>query len=56
MSNVAWGVPYVLGMVVVVVLMDVTFFRAQTWFWERLAANVGVVLVFGAFYVRLVVR
>ncbi len=28
------------------------FFRHKTWFWERLAANVGIVLLFGAFYFR----
>jgi predicted cobalt transporter CbtA len=41
---------YVLTMVAVVVGVDVLFFRNQ--FWERLMANVGIVLVFGAFYCR----
>lgn len=41
---------YVLAMVGVVVGVDVLFFRHH--FWERLAVNVGIVLVFGAFYVR----
>ena len=41
---------YVLAMVVVVVGVDVLFFRHH--FWLRLMANVGIVLVFGAFYVR----
>ncbi len=41
---------YVLAMVVVVVGVDVLFFR--NWFWERLMMNVGIVLVFGAFYLR----
>jgi hypothetical protein len=41
---------YVLAMLVVVVGVDVLFFRDQ--FWERLIANVGIVLVFGAFYLR----
>lgn len=45
-------VPYVLTMVAVVVVVDLVFFRTRTWTWERLAANVGVVLVFGAFYFR----
>jgi hypothetical protein len=36
----------------VVVGVDLLFFRDKTWFWERLAANVGIVLVFGAFYFR----
>jgi len=30
------------------------FFRDGSWFWERLAANVAIVLVFGAFYFRFV--
>jgi hypothetical protein len=42
----------VLAMVAVVVGVDLLFFRDKTWFWERLAANVGIVLVFGAFYFR----
>jgi hypothetical protein len=41
---------YVVAMVGVVVAVDVLFFRGH--FWERLAANVGIVLVFGAFYFR----
>jgi hypothetical protein len=41
---------YVLAMVVVVVGLDVGFFRHR--FLERLIANIGVVLVFGAFYLR----
>ncbi len=45
---------YVLAMVVVVVGMDVLFFRNHSW--ERLMANVGVVLVFGAFYLRFARR
>lgn len=41
---------YVLAMVVVVVGVDLVFFRNR--FWERLMANVGIVLVFAAFYFR----
>jgi hypothetical protein len=41
---------YVLAMVAVVVGVDVLFFRHQIW--ERLIVNVGIVLVFGAFYSR----
>jgi hypothetical protein len=41
---------YVLALVAVVVGADVVFFRHQ--FWARLIANVGIVLVFGAFYLR----
>jgi hypothetical protein len=43
---------YALAMVAVVVAVDLLFSRGRTWFWERLAANVGIVLVFGAFYFR----
>jgi hypothetical protein len=53
MHNSAFVVPFVLAMVVVIVGVDLLFFRQNTWFWERLAANVGIVLVFGAFYFRL---
>jgi hypothetical protein len=45
---------YVLAMVAVVVGVDVLFFRHQ--FWERLAVNVGIVLVFVAFYFRFLKR
>ena len=41
---------YVLAMVTVVVGVDVLFFRHR--FWERLTVNVGIVLVFAAFYWR----
>jgi hypothetical protein len=39
---------YVLALVAVVVGVDILFFRNR--FWERLIVNVGIVLVFGAFY------
>jgi hypothetical protein len=45
---------YVLAMVAVVVGVDVLFFRNQ--FWERLAVNVGIVLVFAGFYFRFLKR
>jgi hypothetical protein len=54
MSIPAIRVLLVLAMVVVVVSVDVLFFRSGSWFWERLATNVGVVLLFGAFYFRFV--
>jgi hypothetical protein len=44
------GVLYVIVMAAVVVGVDVLFFRGH--FWARLAANVGIVLLFGAFYLR----
>jgi len=45
---------YVLALVTVVVGVDVLFFRHR--FWERLMVNVGIVLVFGAFYLRFLKR
>ncbi|HTR33057.1 MAG TPA: hypothetical protein VMH47_04190 [Gaiellaceae bacterium] len=41
---------YVLAMVGTVVAVDILFFRSYPW--PRLAANIGIVLVFGAFYFR----
>lgn len=41
---------YVLVMVAVIVGVDISFFRHRLW--ERLMANVGIVLIFGAFYFR----
>jgi hypothetical protein len=46
----AVAVLYVLAMVGVVVAVDVLFFRHHTG--QRLAVNVGIVLVFAAFYFR----
>lgn len=48
MGHQAVVVLYVLALVVVVVGWDVLFLRNR--FWERLVANVGIVLVFWAFY------
>ncbi len=48
------AVLYVLAMVVVIVGVDVLFFKNR--FWERLMVNVGIVLVFGAFYLTFVKR
>ena len=45
---------YVLALVTVVVGVDVLFFRNQ--FWARLMVNIGIVLVFGAFYFRFLKR
>ena len=54
MGRQAVAVLYVLAMVAVVVGVDVLFFRHH--FWERLAVNVGIVLVFAAFYFRFLKR
>jgi hypothetical protein len=51
-----WGAVtlYVLALAAVVVVVDILFFRHQ--FWERLVANVGIVAVFVAFYLRFLKR
>lgn len=54
MGRQAVAALYVLAMVAVVVGVDILFFRHQLW--ERLAANVGIVLVFAAFYFRYLKR
>jgi hypothetical protein len=41
---------YVGSMIIAIISVDILFFRNQTL--ERLAANVGIVLLFGAFYWR----
>ena len=54
MGRQAANVLYVLAMVGVVVGVDVLFFRHQ--FWARLIVNIGIVLVFVAFYLRFLKR
>ena len=41
---------YVVVMAAVTVGVDFVFFRNRSW--ERLIVNIGIVLVFGAFYLR----
>ena len=50
MGTSAAIVLYVVFMAVGVVGVDLLFFRNR--FWERLMVNVGIVLVFAAFYLR----
>jgi protein-S-isoprenylcysteine O-methyltransferase Ste14 len=50
MGKQATAALYVLAMVAVVVGVDVLFFRNH--FWPRLLSNIGIVLVFAAFYLR----
>ena len=45
---------YLLAMAAIIVGADFAFFRNR--FWERLAVNVGIVLVFIAFYSRFLRR
>ena len=41
---------YILVLIAVVVSLDLLFFKGR--FWERLMVNIGIVLVFAAFYLR----
>jgi hypothetical protein len=45
---------YVVAMAAVIVGVDFVFLRDR--FWERLTVNVGIVLVFTAFYLRFLRR
>lgn len=45
---------YVVAMVAIIIAVDFMFFRNR--FWERLAVNIGIVLVFAAFYFRFLKR
>jgi hypothetical protein len=54
MGRQAAIVLYVLALVAVVVAVYVLFFRHH--FVERLMVNIGIVLIFGAFYLRFLNR
>jgi hypothetical protein len=54
MGSKAAAAIYVIAMVVIIVAVDILVFRGR--FWERLASNVGIVLVFVAFYFRFLKR
>jgi type IV secretory pathway VirB2 component (pilin) len=43
---------YIVVLIAVVVGVDLLFFKNR--FWERLIVNIGIVLVFAAFYLRFV--
>jgi type IV secretory pathway VirB2 component (pilin) len=45
---------YVVAMVSIIVGVDFMFFRNR--FWERLTVNIGIVMVFAAFYFRFLKR
>lgn len=47
---------YIVALMAVVVSVDLLFFRQRLWLWERLIANIGIVLVFLAFYLRFMRR
>ena len=50
MSRSIFVVLYIVVLIAVVVSVDLLFFRNL--FWERLTVNIGIVLVFAAFYFR----
>jgi type IV secretory pathway VirB2 component (pilin) len=54
MSKQLAVVLYGVAMAAVIIGIDVMFFRNR--FWERLTVNIGIVLVFGAFYFRFLRR
>jgi hypothetical protein len=41
---------YIVVLIAVIVSVDLLFFKNR--FWERLMVNIGIVLVFAAFYLR----
>jgi hypothetical protein len=50
MSRQVAGALYLVAMAALIVAVDFVFFRNR--FWERLIVNIGIVLVFVAFYLR----
>jgi hypothetical protein len=54
MGRQATVVLYAVLLVAVVVAVDFLFFSNR--FWERLTVNIGIVLVFAAFYLRFLKR
>jgi uncharacterized membrane protein len=50
MTKNIYVVLYIVVMIAVVVGADLLFFKNH--FWERLIANIGIILVFAAFYLR----
>jgi hypothetical protein len=54
MGSQATSVLYAMLMAAVIVAVDILFFKNR--FWERLSVNIGIVLVFAAFYFRFVKR
>ena len=50
MTKPIWLFLYVLLRIIVIVGIDLIFFKDR--FWARLLVNIGIVLVFAAFYLR----
>jgi hypothetical protein len=45
---------YIVVLIATIVAVDFLFFKDR--FWERLMVNIGIVLVFSAFYLRFLKR
>ena len=54
MGSQTTTVLYLVLLVITIVVVDFLFFKNQ--FWERLMVNIGIVLVFSAFYFRFLKR
>jgi len=54
MSRQIAVVLYLVAMAALIVGVDFAFFRHR--FWERLLVNIGIVLIFVAFYLRFIRR
>jgi hypothetical protein len=54
MSRQVASALYVVAMAAIIIGVDYVFFRNR--FWERLIVNIGIVLVFAAFYFRFLRR
>ena len=52
MNRQTVGILYAVAMAALIVGVDFAFFRNR--FWERLMVNIGIVLVFVAFYLRFI--
>ncbi len=50
MGKNTWSVLYLIVMIAAIVSVDLLFFRHHLW--QRLMVNIGIVLVFIAFYLR----
>jgi hypothetical protein len=54
MGRQTTAILYVVLLAAVIVAVDFLFFKHR--FWERLTVNIGIVLVFAAFYFRFLKR
>jgi hypothetical protein len=54
MGSKAVAALYMIAMIIIIVGVDILFFRGH--FWGRLMSNVGIVLVFTAIYLRFLKR